>query len=448
MSIAETFEPNELASLLKAERENANAPGCAAAIWYNGAIFEAADGFAHALDNMKATTRTAFAAGSVTKPFTATLIMQLMDEGRLNVRSRITDLLPELRLDDRRLAQEVTIRHLLNHTSGIDGDFLVDSGEGDDYLARAVELAAGTTFIHTPGMHFSYCNLGYILLGRIVEKLRGESFDTVLRRHIFEPLRLETASTALDDTSARPLARGHVKKGENWELVPPWPRSNTPCGSRLAMAPGDLVKFGAAHMQGGTPVVSRWGANAMQTIAVETATTQRCRGWGLGWMRFDWQGSHIFGHDGGVAGCATFLRIAPHANFAVALSINGGSHAHFYRSMMHSLMRKFLGIDAPPPNPKPVVEQIHELDKLEGRFERRGLFATVRAVDGSIEIQAGGDYGDPAAPSFRAFPSTPPLFVAQVPGSDSVMPFYFLKPDSAGRPVYLHFQDRLYKRVP
>ncbi len=109
----------------------------------------------------------------MSKVWTATLAMQLVDEGKLDLDAPVADVLPELRLADAEVAKTVTMRHLLNHTSGIDGDVFTDTGRGDDCVEKYVALLSEQKQNHPLGATWSYCNAGFVLAGRVIEKLTG-----------------------------------------------------------------------------------------------------------------------------------------------------------------------------------------------------------------------------------------------------------------------------------
>lgn len=437
----------DLQDILGSARRASETPGCAVAVYERGKIHTAVSGYADALERIPVNPNTAFQIGSITKPFTATLIMQLVHEGKLSLQDKLIDLLPELVLRDADLSAQVTVWHLLSHTSGIDGDLVVETGEEDDYLEKAVAASDGTAFVHPPGALFSYCNLGYILLGRTIEKICERSFDSVLEDRIFSPLNLTSATTRVTDLDAGCLARGHEKKDGEWSICPLWPRSNTPCGSRLAMPPGELVTFAAAHFAKPGLLLTEPEIAHMQQPAVAMASKLRCSAWGLGWMRFDWSDQNIFGHDGGVTGNAAFLRIAPDADFAVALATNGGNYAHLYDAVLRPVLKCFLDIKAPPPPPTVNNSLTPSLKLLIGRFERRGLFADITLADGSLYLRSGGELGDPNEPMGLVLPADDNLFLVRLPNIETPIALQFLEPDEAGRPAYIRFMERVYKRV-
>lgn len=141
------------------------------------------------------TPESVFELGSVTKPMTATVIMQLVDEGKLDLDAPVREVLPELRLADPDLIARVTMRHLLTHTSGFDGDIFDDTGRGDDCLQRYVARLASAAINHPLGATFSYCNTGYVVAGRVIEVLTGRTWDQAVRERLFRPLGMARACT-------------------------------------------------------------------------------------------------------------------------------------------------------------------------------------------------------------------------------------------------------------
>lgn len=439
----------QLQHILTEAVAEAGAPGAGLAVLADGRIEAVSAGFANAPAGTKATPDTSFQVGSITKALTATLAMQLVDDGAFTLDTPFPAMLPELHTARADLAAQVRLRHLLSHTSGIDGDLFVDTGEGDDHLAAFVRACEGIDFIHPPGAFFSYCNVGYILLGRVIEIARGKPFDDVMQERLLAPLALAGAETRPDRFADGRLARGHAKQDGAWVLQPAWPRSNTPSGSRLAMRPRDLVAFAALHLTAAatnTPTLSQASAQAMRRRAVLTPNSLRNRAWGLGWMHFDWGGEEIFGHDGGMGGTASFLRIAPRDGSAVALCINGPDYATVYQRVMQATLGARLGIDAPPRPPPPDLAIRYDADVLLGRYERHGLFAEILHTAQGLAVRSGGEIGDPNEPVTSLTPIAKDMFVTRLPGAASDTPLAFFERDANARPTYLFFQDRAYRR--
>jgi CubicO group peptidase (beta-lactamase class C family) len=155
-------------------------PGASLAILAGGEVTALATGVLHKGTRVEATTDSLFQIGSITKPYTATMLLRLVERGLVSVDTPVVEVLPGFRVADPEVSRRVTLRHLLSHTSGINGDFLHDTGRGDDCLARYVTACAGLAQSHPLGATFSYCNSGYVILGRVIERLTGKVWDAAL----------------------------------------------------------------------------------------------------------------------------------------------------------------------------------------------------------------------------------------------------------------------------
>ncbi|MEV0680604.1 serine hydrolase domain-containing protein [Actinosynnema sp. NPDC050436] len=337
-------------------------PGAQAAVLVDGEVLDAAAGVLNLATGVRATTESVFQIGSITKVWTATLVMQLVDDGLLDLDAPVVRYLPEFRVADAAATAVITTRQLLDHTVGIDGDLFHDTGSGDDAVAKYLGTITEAAQIHPPGEMFSYCNSGYVVLGRIVEVLRGKPFGQVLRERIADPLGLTHLATNANEAIVHRAALGHVP-GEGgsqvpapvWSLTP----SNAPAGSLLAMRARDLLGWARAHLDGGGPILSAESAKAMRVKQVDVPYIGAlAEAWGLGWELFDW-GADVFGHDGGTIGQSAFLRISGTANVAVALLTNSIDGGKVYKDLVVPLMRDLAGADVPddptpPADPEPL----------------------------------------------------------------------------------------------
>jgi len=188
-------------------------PGAAIAVSVGGEVVEAASGVLSEATGVEATVDSVFQIGSITKVWTATLAMQLVDEGLLALDAPVRTYVPGFTIGDDAAAETITVRQLMCHTSGFEGDIFTDTGWGDDCLERYVAVLGDVPQLLPPGEMFSYNNAGYSVLGRVIEVLRGRPYDRCLREQLFEPLKLAHAATA----PWRPSCTG-----------PPWATSS-PC---------------------------------------------------------------------------------------------------------------------------------------------------------------------------------------------------------------------------
>jgi CubicO group peptidase (beta-lactamase class C family) len=175
--------------------EQEGVPGAALGIWADGREYLTADGVLNAATGVPVTPDSLFQVGSITKLWTGTMIMQLAQEGRLTLDTTVAGLLPGVRLGIPDVSAEVTIRHLLTHSSGIDGDIFTDTGRGGECIERYSGGLARAPRIFPPGAAYSYCNSGFVLLGRIIEVLDGREWDASLRGRLVRPLGLAQTVT-------------------------------------------------------------------------------------------------------------------------------------------------------------------------------------------------------------------------------------------------------------
>src|SRR5690606_4399813 len=151
-----------------------------------------------------------FQLGSVTKTFTATLLLMLADEGLLDLDAPLVSVLPELTWGDADAREIVTARHLLTHTSGIDGDHFLDLGRGEDVLERYVGTCGDLAQVVAPGAAWSYCNTGFAIAGRLVERLTGQTYDDALADRLLRPLGMTRSCTLPEEALRHRAAFGHV----------------------------------------------------------------------------------------------------------------------------------------------------------------------------------------------------------------------------------------------
>ncbi|GII95100.1 serine hydrolase domain-containing protein [Sinosporangium siamense] len=353
-------------------------PGAAVAVLSGGEIVDAAAGVLNTATGYPVTTDSVFQIGSIAKVWTATLVMRLVDEGRLDLDRPVADYLPGFRVTDPEVSATVTARHLLSHVSGIEGDLYLDTGPGDDALERFIatlEETAPQSF--APGELFSYCNTGYCVLGRVVEVLTGHTFEAEVAERLVAPLGLETVVTSAAEAIVRRVAIGHF----DGVPTPVWamPRSNAPAGATLTMSARDLMVFTGAHLRGGRPILSAESARAMREpqIALPPRTGRRGSHWALGWELFSWEGGTVFGHDGNSVGQTAFLRVVPERNVAVALLTNGGRSTELFQRLFPPLLSGLAGVTVPaaatPPEHPPAVDP----RRFTGRYASRALSVEV-----------------------------------------------------------------------
>ncbi|MDQ1695503.1 MAG: hypothetical protein QOJ03_856, partial [Frankiaceae bacterium] len=246
--------------------------GASVAVQRGDQVVEAVTGLTNVRTGVEVTPDTIFQIGSISKIYTATLVMQLVDEGLIDLDSPIADYLTSFSNADPTAAATITIRQLMSHTSGMDGDVFDDFGRGDDCITKYVEAMSGLAQTSPPGAFFSYCNSGFTLLGRLIEHFRGVSWDAALRTHLLEPLGAVDTVTLADEAILRRAAVGHLPTGADGapEVAPIWffTRAMGPAGVITAPA-RELLALARMHLDDGraadgTQVLSPSSAKAMR----------------------------------------------------------------------------------------------------------------------------------------------------------------------------------------
>lgn len=421
-------------------------------------LVEAAVGVLNKDTGVEVTKDTVFQIGSITKVWTATVLMQLVDEGLLNLDAPVVEVLPELRLADPDVTKQVTMRHLLTHTSGIDGDVFTDTGRGDDciekYVASLVEVAQN----HPLGATWSYCNSGFVLAGRVIEKLTGGTWDKAVRDRIFVPLGLEHTITLPEEALLHRAAVGHVAEGtDEPSRAPVWtlPRSLGPAGL-IGSTAADLLGFARMHLTAGmapdgTRLLDASSAAAMTTLQAEMPDKYTLGdSWGIGWIRFGWNGRRLIGHDGNTIGQSAFLRLLPDEGLAVALLTNGGNARDLYQELYREIFAELADVDMPAPLSPPAEPVSVDVQPHVGTYERASARLDVLIGDDGpiLKATATGPLAellpDPTT-EYALVPIDQSLFVVREPTAQTWTPVTFYELRTGEK--YLHFGVRATPKV-
>jgi CubicO group peptidase (beta-lactamase class C family) len=447
--------------------EKHHVPGAQLGILDGDDLAEVAYGVLNKRTGQPATTASVFQIGSITKVWTATVVMQLVDEGRMTLDTPVVEVLPELQLSDPDVTKQLTIRHLLTHTSGIDGDVFTDTGRGDECLERYTALLADVAQNHPLGATWSYCNSGWSLLGRVIEVLTEQTWDQAMKKRLFTPLGLTHTMTLAEEAILYAAAVGHVSSGGEVEgeqvPTPVWdlPRSVGPAGL-IKSTVRDVLGFAKLHLSGGlapdgTRVLSAESAAAMTRHEADLPDKFILGdSWGLGWIRFGWEGRRLVGHDGNTLGQAGFLRLLPDAGngggVAVALLANGGNTRDLYEDLYREIFREVAGVEMPRPFTPPAEPVEVDIAPYAGTYARSSVrmevFADAEGGGPTLRTTILGPLAemvpDPVE-EYAMVPVGPALFAVKPPEADTWAPVTFYELPTGER--YVHFGVRATPRV-
>ncbi|MGC4189778.1 MAG: serine hydrolase domain-containing protein [Thermomicrobiales bacterium] len=429
-----------LAAAVQGEGARWNVPGIAAAVFHDGELAETAAGVASIVTKMPLVPDALFQVGSISKVFATTLAMTLVDEGKLDLDAPVITYVPDLPLGDPDARGVITMRHLLSHSSGLEGDRFANYGRGDDASTRAIANFGKLEQWVSPGTLFAYCNAGFYLVGRICEILTGQTFEQALQERVLTPWGLEHTVLFAEDAITRPHAVGHdlLSREEGFAIARPyWDRRHaTPAGGVLSTV-GDLVRFARAHLADGeldgTRVLSGDAAQAMrqEEIAVGPGDATFGSAYGLGWSLKSQDGVLRIGHGGATDGFRAQVTAVPEKGFVIAMLTNADTGAAVMQEIEAWALSQYLGI--PERTPETIALADAELDAYTGAFNRfnQQTFLT-RDGDGlharivSFDSETGTPLGER---SMRLVPVTAPEARA------------FRAPDGPSRGMIVQFFD-------
>jgi CubicO group peptidase (beta-lactamase class C family) len=381
-------------------------PGVAVGIWYKGQTYTAGFGITHIEHPLPVTDETLFQIGSITKTFTGTLMMRLVELGKLNLDTPVRSYLPEFKVADESASAQATIRHLLTHTAGWVGDFFEDTGAGDDALSKYKAKMADLEQIVPPGTIWSYNNAGFYLAGHIIETITGKSYQAVLKELILDPLGLEHAYLDPTEVMLHRFVVGHTLTETGPKVAHPWPlpRAAHAAGGVVCTVK-DLLRYARFHLGDGA---TEAGDRLLKPESLRLMqSTQFVAGKDIGEMGLTWimdrlDSVHHIGHSGGTVGQISLLRLFPEHNFAVAILTNANLGGEITLQLFRWAAKHYLGLDISDPTPIQLPEE--HLTAYVGRYTRPFADVEVTLKEGKLFLQTIPKQGFPA----RELPPAPP----------------------------------------
>lgn len=422
-------------------------PGAVVGWMYNGRTEIAAAGTINVDTGANVIPDTLFQVGSITKAFTATLVMQLQERGLVNLDAPAVNYLPELRFADDALTRRILVRHLLSHMSGVDGDLRTGYGRGDDCVEHYVAACHSLGFLYPPGTAMSYSNTGFVVAGRIVERLTEVVWDEALKFDLLQPLGLTHSVTLPEQALRFNTAAGHeVGPDRSISLTPVWhtERCMAPAYGLCATVP-DLLTFAAMRMQGGLApngnrLLSQNSIDQMQQVQLEQPPLpgDASNRMGLGCAISDWSGHRVITMNGSAIGQMSSLRLLPERHFAVAVLTNSTT-GRLLTDRVQRWLFESIGVKPAAPAQLPETPAKLDIGNYVGTYTCFDGSVIIEASDGKLFVR----YIDASAPSasedwapLPLVPMSETVFIQQDPYVLTCTPLVF-SDFEGGRPRYL-----------
>lgn len=376
-----------------AKAEELAVPGVAAGIFFEGEEHYAFHGVTSIENPLDVDENTIFQFGSTGKTFTGTAIMQLVEQGKVDLDAPVRTYVPELKLKDENVAEKVTVLQLLNHSAGWSGDFLEDTGDGDDALARYVEKMADLEQVTPLGETVSYNNASLILAGRLIEKVTGKTYELAIKESIFEPLGLDMTFFFMTDIMTRRFAAGHNQKPDGTITVArPWglARSAAPAGGMSATAHDQIAwarfHLGDGRASNGTRVLSEDLLKKMQETQIETPGNTVGDAVGITWWVREMGGLRVIAHGGTTYGQHSAFEIVPDRQFAFISMTNCGPNGpQLNDEAFKWALNEYLGVQVKEPEPISLAED--DLRVFAGSYETISAIAHISPAAGGLELR-------------------------------------------------------------
>ncbi len=281
-------------------------------------------GFGTAGDGGPVTPQTPFHIGSISKSFTALAVMQLAEQGEIDLDAPVRAYLPWFRVADEEASRHITVRHLLHQTSGLAEQTYMADLPPDATLEEAVRDLRRAEPVDPPGAAFHYFNPNYATLGLIVETVAGQPYGDYVREHIFDPLAMTHSAATPERIAQMDVAQGH---GVLFGF--PIPRQQAtmahtmPAGGLVSTA-DDMAHFLIAQNEGGIYQGHRvLSAESMaQLHRPDTPGAPPGEGYAMGWIAEPRNGTSILRHGGSLENFRAFAWLLPEQSYGFAVLIN------------------------------------------------------------------------------------------------------------------------------
>ena len=362
-----------------------NSPGAAVLVSQNGGIiYQKGFGYASLEHHVPVTVDTKFRIGSITKQFTSSAILKLQEEGKLSVNDKLSKYIPDYPRGD-----EVTIYHLLTHTSGIHNftnkpDFL-------NYQTVSIKLEAlvnsfkNDEFDFNPGEKWSYSNSGYVLLGYIIEKVTGGFYGDYLKDKFFTPLGMNDTDVYQYGPILKHEAFGYMYVDGKLQKAHNWEGSCVAGAGSIYSTVGDMCRWNEALFNG--RMLSEESLKLAFTPVKLKGEKQPTSGYGCGWAIGEYCGLNEIEHEGGHDGFNSFLLRFPDLNSTIVVSQNCylPSPGMAARQIAHKIAEIFFWDKMSPQESFTADRSVNTkvYGDYEGRydFKQRGVMCIIREDD-------------------------------------------------------------------
>ena len=369
LSISHIQEPTfkKIAKKIVSEMKRLDVPGVAIGIWHNGQEYADGFGVTNLEHPLPVTADTLFQTGSISKTFTGTMLMQLAEQGKVDLDAPVRKYIPDFAVLDKEVSEKVTVRHLLTHMGGWVGDYFNDFGNGDDALEKMIKDIARLPQVQPLGTIWSYNNTGFNVASRVVEVVTGKPYEQAAQEMLFDPIGLSMSFFYPSDLLfTHRFVVGHQKVKGKVQVARPWAigRAGNGVGGVVSTV-RDLLKYARFHMSNGKKnVISGESLKAMRVPQADAGP----RGlMGITWFIREVGDLTTYSHGGATNGQQALFAFIPEKKFALAILTNSDDGGIINDAIFGQVLELYFA--ARSTSPKPIKTPVTDLKQYVGRYQ-------------------------------------------------------------------------------
>ena len=361
----QTFK--RIAKKIVSEMKRLSVPGVAIGIWNQGKEYAEGFGVTSVEHPLPVTADTLFQTGSISKTFTGTMIMKLVEDGKVDLDEPVKTYIQDFKVQDKDVTEKVTVRHLLTHMAGWVGDYFNDFGNGDDALDKMVQDIAKLPQVQPLGTLWSYNNTGFSVASRIAEIVTKKPYEQAAQEMLFDSIGLKMSFFYPDDALlTHRFVVGHQKVRGKVEVARPWAigRAGNGVGGVVSTV-RDLLKYARFHMSNGRKGVI--SGKSLKAMRLQQADAGPRGGMGITWFIRRIGDLSMYAHGGATNGQQAYLFFIPEKNFACAILTNSDDGGILNTVITNYVLELYL--NAKPKLPKPIQKAARDLKEYTGRYQ-------------------------------------------------------------------------------
>ena len=342
-------------------------PGVAIGIRHQGREFAEGFGITSVEHPLPVTADTLFQTGSISKTFTGTMIMMLVEDGKLDLEAPVKTYIKDFKLQDNDVTEKVTVRHLLTHMGGWVGDYFNDFGNGDDALDKMVKDIAKLPQIQPLGTIWSYNNTGFNVASRIIEIVTEKPYEQAAQEMLFDPIGLNMSFFYPSDLLfTHRFVVGHQKVKGKVQVARPWAigRAGNGVGGVVSTV-RDLLTYARFHMSNGKKNVI--SGRSLRAMRVQQADAGPRGGMGITWFIRRVGDLSMYAHGGATNGQHAYFFFIPEKAFACAILTNSDDGSILNTVIMNYVLELYFNVK--PKLPAPILKPARELKEYVGRYQ-------------------------------------------------------------------------------